>query len=62
VLEVEVRRNWLSRQPSCGEEQIFAPKSLRASRGELTPLPPQYDATDGDLSDRGRQNDDDDDR
>lgn len=34
-------RNWLNRQPSCGEEQIFAP-----SRGELTVLPPPYDDTD----------------
>jgi hypothetical protein len=33
--------SWLNRQPSCGEDQIFAP-----SRGEVMALPRPYDATD----------------
>jgi hypothetical protein len=49
-------RNWLTRRPSCGEEQMFAP-----SRGDLTTHPPPYEATDDVNYSTEDDNDDDDD-
>jgi hypothetical protein len=48
--------SWLNRQPSCGEEQIFAP-----SRGELMAIPRPYDTTDDGIYPIEDDTDDDDD-